>query len=142
MICQRDGKSGWKWGESGKCFTGSNGRAQALEQGRAIEASKAGRADRAPAEIQTLVLSKEKFERQSEAAQWAKEHDFNIGNVRETDDSWRILQRSTTDFQEQSFRTIELEPGIQAVIGRLKRTEDSKGEVKKVKISRNITFAR
>ena len=32
--------SGWKWGDSGKCFTGPDARQKALEQGRAIEANK------------------------------------------------------------------------------------------------------
>ena len=38
--CQKNGESGHKWGESGKCYTGKNSKEKALEQGRAIEASK------------------------------------------------------------------------------------------------------
>ncbi len=41
MSCTADGKSGYKWGDSGKCYTGPNAKADALKQGRAIEASKA-----------------------------------------------------------------------------------------------------
>jgi hypothetical protein len=40
MRCQQDGKSGWKWGKSGKCYTGPNAKEKALAQGRAIEANK------------------------------------------------------------------------------------------------------
>lgn len=38
--CTSDGKSGYKWGDEGKCYTGRDGRAKALRQGRAIEANK------------------------------------------------------------------------------------------------------
>jgi HK97 family phage prohead protease len=38
MKCQKDDESGWKWGESGVCFTGSNGRNRAAAVGRAIHA--------------------------------------------------------------------------------------------------------
>ena len=38
--CQKDGKQGWKWGDSGTCYTGRDAKRKAEEQGRAIEASK------------------------------------------------------------------------------------------------------
>lgn len=38
--CQKNSKSGWKWGDQGTCYTGKNARQKALMQGRAIEASK------------------------------------------------------------------------------------------------------
>lgn len=44
--CQVNGKKGWKWGSSGKCYTGPGARTKALEQGRAIEASKRRRGRR------------------------------------------------------------------------------------------------
>ncbi len=37
--CQINNKPGWKWGESGKCFPGPQGKEKALAQGRAIKAS-------------------------------------------------------------------------------------------------------
>ena len=39
--CQSGGKSGWKWGKNGKCYTGKGAKARAARQGRAVEASKA-----------------------------------------------------------------------------------------------------
>jgi len=36
--CQKNGKQGWKWGQSGKCDLGSGGKAKAARQGRAIKA--------------------------------------------------------------------------------------------------------
>lgn len=46
MRCKVKGARGYKWGESGKCYAGADGRRKALRQGRAIEASKARRAAR------------------------------------------------------------------------------------------------
>jgi len=37
--CTKDGKLGWRWGKSGKCYTGSDAKAKASKQGRAIKAS-------------------------------------------------------------------------------------------------------
>lgn len=39
--CTSGGKSGYKYGDSGKCYTGSNAKAKADKQGRAISISKA-----------------------------------------------------------------------------------------------------
>ena len=38
--CTSDGKSGYKWGDSGKCYTGDNGKELARKQGISIELSK------------------------------------------------------------------------------------------------------
>lgn len=38
--CRKDKKSGYKYGDSGKCYTGTSGRKKAKRQGVAIEISK------------------------------------------------------------------------------------------------------
>jgi hypothetical protein len=35
--CSEDKKSGWKWGDQGKCYTGPEGKRKAIRQGVAIE---------------------------------------------------------------------------------------------------------
>ena len=35
--CNADGKSGYKWGDEGKCYTGRDAKKQAIKQGIAIE---------------------------------------------------------------------------------------------------------
>ncbi len=40
MRCTIDGKPGYKWGESGTCYPGEDGKEKAIKQGQAIEASK------------------------------------------------------------------------------------------------------
>lgn len=37
--CTKNGKSGWKYGDSGKCYTGKGAKARAKRQMRAIKAS-------------------------------------------------------------------------------------------------------
>lgn len=37
--CSVDGKSGWKYGESGHCYTGPGARQKAIQQMRAIKVS-------------------------------------------------------------------------------------------------------
>jgi len=37
--CIKDGKEGWKWGKSGKCYIGEGAKAKAAKQGAAIKAS-------------------------------------------------------------------------------------------------------
>lgn len=37
--CSIKGKSGYKFGDNGRCYTGENAKARAEEQGRAIKAS-------------------------------------------------------------------------------------------------------
>lgn len=35
--CSDNGKNGWKWGDQGKCYTGKEGKNQAIKQGISIE---------------------------------------------------------------------------------------------------------
>mgnify|MGYP003142542776 CR=1 FL=1 len=35
--CSSDNNSGWKWGDSGKCYTGQDGKKKAIQQGISIE---------------------------------------------------------------------------------------------------------
>lgn len=37
--CTKDGKSGWKFGDNGTCYVGSNGKQKALKQARAMFAN-------------------------------------------------------------------------------------------------------
>lgn len=38
--CSENKKSGWKWGDSGKCYTGPEGKKKAIRQGISIEGPK------------------------------------------------------------------------------------------------------
>jgi len=77
--------------------------------------------ERTPTVVQTLIFSKEVFKTAESAQTWAKEHDFQHDKVDETDDSWRLRQRDPGDFDPESFRTITLTTGVQAVVGHLKK---------------------
>lgn len=38
--CSKDGESGWKYGDSGTCYTGPDGKKKAIKQGLAINKGK------------------------------------------------------------------------------------------------------
>ena len=38
--CSENKESGWKWGDSGKCYTGRDAKKKAIKQGVAIEGPK------------------------------------------------------------------------------------------------------
>jgi HK97 family phage prohead protease len=69
--------------------------------------------------IQSLIFVKEMFTKE-EAIKWAKDHGFKFEGVDETEDSYRIRQENPEDFKPNSFRTIDITKGVQAVIGKLK----------------------
>lgn len=57
--CQENNQSGWKWGDSGKCYTGPGAKEKAKKQGRAIERQKHMKGElstEAPADLAALYL--------------------------------------------------------------------------------------
>lgn len=54
--CQRDNKSGWKWGDEGYCYIGEGAKAKAEKQGAAIEASRVEK--QMARKIETVIVSK------------------------------------------------------------------------------------
>lgn len=74
-----------------------------------------------PTTIQTLVFDKSKYG-EGAAVKWAHDHKFHADKVDVTEDSYRIRQRDPGDFEEGSFRTIELTDGVKAVIGKVKKS--------------------
>jgi len=74
-------------------------------------------------DVQSVVCSKEKFKTAESAKKWVSDHNFTVGKVDETEDSWRFRQFEPTKCQERTFRTIELTGGVQAVICRPKCAE-------------------
>ncbi len=80
--------------------------------------------------VQTLILSKEKFSKE-EAIAWVESHDFHAEKIDETEDSYRFRQREPEEFDQESFRTITLTEGVQAVVGKIKdgkAAEDNQGD--------------
>jgi len=67
-------------------------------------------------EIQTIILSKEKFPAIADAEKWAEDNGFRHDKVDETESSWRFRQFEPGMCQEDSFRTIELTEGVSAAI--------------------------
>lgn len=59
MKCQKDGKSGWKYGPEGHCYTGPDAKQQATKQGQAIEISRHKKAKSNLSPIQKFLRVKE-----------------------------------------------------------------------------------
>jgi len=70
--------------------------------------------------VQTLIFDKEKFTVE-EAKKWLSEHDYSFEKVDEKEDSLRFRQKDPLEFDQNSFKTIDIAEGVQAVIGKLKK---------------------
>ena len=84
--------------------------------------------ERPATKVQTLIFDKEVYKTAEAARKWAKDHDFKSDKVDETDTSFRLRQRNPGDFEPDSLKTITLDKGIKAVIGRLKKMVESGGD--------------
>lgn len=75
-----------------------------------------------PTTIQSLIFDKKKFKTAADAKGWIKKAKgkFHAATMRETPGEWRFRQIPPGKFQQDSFRTIQLTDGVQAVIGKLK----------------------
>lgn len=68
-------------------------------------------------QTQSIIFDKNSYTI-SEAENWLKSRNYsNTTMVDEKENTYRFRQQSPSDFDEKSFRTITLQPGIQAVIG-------------------------
>lgn len=67
-------------------------------------------------QIQTIIFDKEQFT-EKQAKDWAQKNDMLYGYVDEKENTYRIRQREPSNFTGGSFRTINLDKGINAVIG-------------------------
>jgi hypothetical protein len=67
-------------------------------------------------EVQTLIFDKEVFPRAKDAKRWAKGHSFKHQKVDETTNTFRLRQRDPRDFVSGHFATIEMSPGVKAVV--------------------------
>lgn len=70
--------------------------------------------------IQTIILNKKRWPTKAEAKTWAKSKGFFSASVAETSGSWRIRQRAPETFSQETFRTIIMTNGADAVVGKLK----------------------
>ncbi len=67
-------------------------------------------------EVQTIILSKEKFETAEDATKWVTDHDFRADKIDETENSFRFRQFNPGEYNDGSERTIEITDGVKAVI--------------------------
>lgn len=79
--------------------------------------------DRPPMVLQTVILSKERYKTKQQAISRIKDLGFKVGDIEETEDSWRFRQRNPKDFRPGNFRTKQIAPGVTLITGWLKKSE-------------------
>ncbi len=87
-------------------------------------------------EVQTLILDKKTFETLKEATKWVRDHDFKAEKVDETENSWRFRQFAPGLCQENSFRTIDITDGVNAVICRPEKSGGKSGNDTPVEVGK------
>lgn len=70
-------------------------------------------------QVQTLLFARADFGT-ADAAEWARDHGFEVPKVHPTKQYIRIRQRAPREFRKGTFRTIELVAGVKAIVGRPK----------------------
>lgn len=83
-------------------------------------------------EIQSLAFDNRKFT-PSQARSWAASHGFRAPATDQTENRIRLRQRAPGSFSKETFRTVTLAPGVQAIVARPKpgSVSTSKGSSKK-----------
>ena len=56
--CSKNGKSGYKWGDSGNCYTGPGAKKKALKQGVAIEKNKQKKGEKSEFDKGNIIFRK------------------------------------------------------------------------------------
>ena len=72
-----------------------------------------------PMKIQSFLFDVKNFTA-DEAKKWLEDHDKKSDKVDTTEEYHRFRQRNPKDFDEKSFRTIEITEGTKAIAGHLK----------------------
>lgn len=87
-------------------------------------------------EVQTLIMSKDRFDTEAKAREWALENNFKVEKIDENEDSFRIRQFDPSECIVGSFKQIRLTDGVEAGICKRKDEEsvhDPEDEPKKPK---------
>lgn len=125
-ILQKE-KAGWQvYSTNGKKHLGGpyKTKADAMERIAQVEFFKAHDvAVNDATQLQSLVFAKQHFTPER-AQSWLKRNKKTAGEMRETSGSLRFRQESPHGFEPGSFRTINIAPGVEGVIGHPKVKND------------------
>jgi len=92
------------------------------EQKRVL-AQPAARALQKRTTVQSVICARSRFDSASEAAAWVRDHDFRADKTDEGGDVFRFRQFDPGDCGDGSFRTIDIDAGVTAVICKKKERE-------------------
>ena len=63
--CTKDGVSGWKYGDSGHCYTGPGAKSKAAKQGQAIEISRHSTANKLLESLNEIIEKEKESDNES-----------------------------------------------------------------------------
>lgn len=69
--------------------------------------------------VQQLIFDKEYYDKE-EALDWARAHEYSIKECEEDEKCYKMTQRAKEDFEQSSLKTLEVEDGVKALVGKLK----------------------
>ena len=78
-----------------------------------------------------LVFDKEYYDKEA-ALEWAKAHDYSISECIDEEKSYKICQRDKADFDESSLKTMQVDDGIKALVGKLKTDIEEEEKMEKM----------
>ena len=125
--CTENGKNGFKWGDSGKCYTYTEGNAaskkrakdKAIQQGRAIQVNKTlevleSLSKTKSSEVQSLRFNKKNFNK-DQAIAWARSYGFKCNDIEETDNHYDLNQFNPEGCIKSGDPT-KITPGVTAYV--------------------------
>jgi len=71
--------------------------------------------------IQHLQLSKTRFKTKADAVAWCRKNGFRTDRFKEKENYYHFTQRDKRLFRSETFVTVKITRGVQAVMGRLKK---------------------
>ena len=88
-------------------------------------------ADSDEATVCELVFDKDYFDKE-QALEWAKEHGYSVKECIDDESSYKICQRAKEDFEESSFKTLQVQDGLKALVGKIKTNIQEEEKMEKM----------
>lgn len=83
------------------------------------------------ANTQAIQMRPERFSSRAAAARWVRDHDFRADRVRETNGVMSFEQQPEARFESRGWRTIRLDSGIEARVGKPAASSEARADARK-----------
>lgn len=86
-------------------------------------------------EVQALLFGKANYKDPSACQAWCDEHGYTCPKCEELSEDWLVQQKDPDYFRSESFRTIQMENSVKAIVGEPYETEEKKNAFIAIKAS-------